>query len=273
MLRRCARLRLTTPLDTRSLHMAAKVVKSTSRLVIFGGSGFVGSAIAREAVRRGLDVTCLSRGGAPPSHAANEPWTARVTWAAADALDPSTYAHHFARDGEGEAPPALVTSIGRLPLPGVPSAVVIRDNGDTNVVPAVAAAAAGVTRLVVIGAAIPPLVPGLDAYRVGKELAFNGAKSFAGKSSSSSMKGAVVLQPGGVSGTRYVNGVPLPLWAVMSPVSAFLRAVAPDNVLNALSPTPIENVARAAVDAATDAKYAAGFTVLDNAKLIRLFNF
>ena len=41
---------------------------AAKRLMIFGGTGFVGSAIAREAARRGLLVQCVTRGGDAPAH-------------------------------------------------------------------------------------------------------------------------------------------------------------------------------------------------------------
>ena len=73
----------------------------------------VGSAIAEEAVRRGLEVTCLSRSGAPPSHIAALPWAARVEWKPANALEPDTYKQHL------KGSYALITAVGRLPLPSL----------------------------------------------------------------------------------------------------------------------------------------------------------
>jgi|AntAceMinimDraft_5_1070358.scaffolds.fasta_scaffold424969_1 uncharacterized protein YbjT (DUF2867 family) len=52
--------------------------KRLVRLVVFGGTGFVGSAIAEEAVRRGLSVTCLTRGGRPPARIAAQAWSDKV---------------------------------------------------------------------------------------------------------------------------------------------------------------------------------------------------
>ena len=84
-------------------------------------------------------------------------------------------------------------------------------------------------------------------------------------------RGAVVLQPGGVSGTRYTGGRALPLWIAMSPVSRLLRAV-PVNAVAELAPTPVGNVARAAVAAATEEKYAKRFEVIDNLRLLGEFD-
>ena len=52
--------------------------EAAKKLVVFGGTGFVGSAIVEEAVRRGLSVTCLTRTGVPPSHVAAQAWSDKV---------------------------------------------------------------------------------------------------------------------------------------------------------------------------------------------------
>ena len=106
--------------------------------MIFGGTGFVGSAIAREAARRGLLVQCVTRGGDAPAHLRSEPWAASVTWLRGDALDPGTYAEHM------RGADAVITSVGRLPFPHLTRDVIVRDNGETNVAPARCAAEVGV---------------------------------------------------------------------------------------------------------------------------------
>ena len=69
-------------------------------------------------------------------------------------------------------------------------------------------------------------------------------------------------------GTRYAGGVALPLWMAMSPMSMLLKNVPVDAVAE-LAPVPVENVARAAVDAATEEEYAGKFTVIENLELVR----
>lgn len=234
----------------------------------------MGSAIVEEAVRRGLAVTCVTRTGTPPAHIAAKTWSASVDWLAGDALRPETY-----RDAMGIAD-AVVTSVGVLPLPSLTHEEVVRDNGETNVVPARTAKELGVNRLVVVGASIPPFVPGVAfgvpglfeaGYAKGKKMALEYARNEFVGDAKDGKTGAVVLQPGGVSGTRYANGRAIPLWIAMSPVSRILRAMPLDSVAQ-LAPTPVENVARAAVEAATEEKYAGAFTVLDNLKLLREFD-
>jgi len=176
---------------------------SKARVVVFGGTGFVGSAIAREAVRRGLAVTSVTRGGAPPAHVASQEWSNEVQWKQGDALEPDSFKQHL----EGAA--AVITAVGCLPLPSLTHDEVVRANGETNVMPGKMAKEAGVPRLVMVGASIPSFVPGMSfgmntskglftaGYKVGKEQAEAYAKEFADPATGA---GAVVgrcrLNPG-----------------------------------------------------------------------------
>eukprot|EP00966_Prymnesium_polylepis_P117407 2713548-Prymnesium_polylepis.1 len=65
---------------------AALVAPSPRRLLVCGGSGFLGREVCREAVARGWAVTSLSRRGANP-----EPGSSldAVSWVAGDAGDAS----------------------------------------------------------------------------------------------------------------------------------------------------------------------------------------
>lgn len=63
------------------------------KLAVFGGNGFVGSAICRSAVARGWKVVSLSRTGEPYATAQGHSpaWVTKVDWRAANAADPTTY--------------------------------------------------------------------------------------------------------------------------------------------------------------------------------------
>ncbi|CAG8931716.1 unnamed protein product [Penicillium salamii] len=70
--------------------MAAK------RLVVAGGSGFLGSRICKSAAARGWTVTSLSRSGEPRWETVSESnerpsWASSVEWAKADILKPESY--------------------------------------------------------------------------------------------------------------------------------------------------------------------------------------
>ena len=60
------------------------------RIVVVGGTGFVGQAICRAAVQRGLEVIGVSRTSTPPANAHRHPWAAKVRWMRGDALDTAT---------------------------------------------------------------------------------------------------------------------------------------------------------------------------------------
>ena len=177
---------------------------AAKRLMIFGGTGFVGSAIAREAAKRGLLVQCVTRGGDAPAHLKDEPWASSVTWLRGDALDPSSYKEHM------RGADAVITSVGRLPFPNLSHEDIVRDNGETNVTPAKCAKEVGVDRLVVIGASVPP-IPGVGwgisptagvyaaGYAAGKAMAeLHARDEFVGAGHGG--RGAAVLKPGPVSG-------------------------------------------------------------------------
>ncbi|KAJ7046842.1 hypothetical protein C8F04DRAFT_937673 [Mycena alexandri] len=68
-----------------------------SRLVVFGGNGFIGSAICRSALVHGMQVTSVSSSGRPyQTPKGHTPaWVRDVDWQAGDALRPETYAAHL----------------------------------------------------------------------------------------------------------------------------------------------------------------------------------
>ncbi|KAK3379839.1 hypothetical protein B0T24DRAFT_570173 [Lasiosphaeria ovina] len=70
---------------------------ATKKLVVCGGSGFLGSRICKAAVSRGWDVTSISRSGQPQWQnvtASSSPpaWAHRVSWERADIFRPAQYA-------------------------------------------------------------------------------------------------------------------------------------------------------------------------------------
>ena len=225
------------------------------------GTGTASTSTSTSTSAPRVAVACASRSGAPPTWARRERWVERVEWVTCDALDAET-CETTTRDAD-----AVVTAIGALPMPWMGREEIVRLNGDTNVVPGRAAMMNGTTRLVVVGATIPPLVPGLAAYARGKALAETFARDeFACVDEGRS---AVVLRPAAVSGTRRVGGgVRPPLSLVMDPAR---RPSAGAGGGAAHAPVPLENVARAAARAALDFEFETfdrGFSVVSNASLI-----
>ncbi|KAJ2776762.1 hypothetical protein H4R18_005492 [Coemansia javaensis] len=67
------------------------------RILVVGGSGFVGQAVCRSALARGWEVLSLSRHGAPERPAADQGRLASgVQWIKGDALRPETFREHLA---------------------------------------------------------------------------------------------------------------------------------------------------------------------------------
>ena len=71
------------------LKICNKMAKS---LLVFGGNGFVGSAICKYAISLGLNVISISRSGKPRKV---EPWQSSVEYVKGDALDKSSYSQHL----------------------------------------------------------------------------------------------------------------------------------------------------------------------------------
>ncbi|KAI0647083.1 NAD-P-binding protein [Trametes meyenii] len=65
------------------------------KIVVIGGNGFVGSAVCRTALARGMQVASVSSSGKPwQTPKGHTPaWVDKVEWHKGDALRPETYAH------------------------------------------------------------------------------------------------------------------------------------------------------------------------------------
>ncbi|KAJ4487895.1 mitochondrial protein [Lentinula aciculospora] len=68
---------------------------SVQKLLVVGGNGFIGSAICRAALAKGMQVTSVSSSGRPyTTPKGHSPaWTTNVTWLKGSAQDPSTFAN------------------------------------------------------------------------------------------------------------------------------------------------------------------------------------
>lgn len=184
----------------RGIASASGGGEAPARILVMGGSGFVGSHVCREALARGLEVTALSRSGAPVDGGGREPgggWAQAVRWVRGDALAmDSSGAWSEALEGCG----AVVAAVG-----GFGSAAQMeRVCGDTTVHLARAARDAGhVRRMVFVSAAdlsgVPPLGWLLRGYWAGKR---KGERAVA----ECFPEGGVSLRPGIVYGERVLPG-------------------------------------------------------------------
>lgn len=131
------------------------------RLLVIGGSGFIGREICRLAVGVGYDVRSVSQSGQPNESAS---WTDQVEWTAADVFSPDTWRDQL--DGCD----AVVHSMGTLhdsPKQGQPFE---RINGDSAIITALESERSDPESYVFISAsAAPPTVR--DAYITAKRRA------------------------------------------------------------------------------------------------------
>ncbi|GBE81946.1 NAD(P)-binding protein [Sparassis latifolia] len=65
------------------------------KILVVGGNGFLGSAVCRAALARGMRVTSISSSGRPyTTPKGHSPaWTSKIEWRTGDALQPESYAH------------------------------------------------------------------------------------------------------------------------------------------------------------------------------------
>lgn len=152
------------------------------KVVVLGGSGFIGSRICEALVAQGAPVVSVSRSGSPPEGAGA--WAQKVTWKKADVLAPG-----LAQELSGAE--AVVSAIGSLG-----SVDDETNNGATNEAAVAAAKAANAKRFVLVSASpdvFEANIGGLfTAYIAGKKRAEAAVAGFPGDT--------LVLQPSFVYG-------------------------------------------------------------------------
>ncbi len=233
------------------------------RIVLVGGSGFVGSQIAAGLVAAGKTPVCISRRGGRPPHLEGVAWAAAADWLQGDARDPQPAWFAEAL--------AVVTLVGSPPVPTVSRQAYLEqvaNNSEANLAAIGAAEAAGVTRLVVLGAHLPgPLRSDRFGYAKGKRLTMEAARDFVERAPE---QGAVVLQPSAIYGTRHsAAGTPVNLGRVMGPVASLQNSL--PEALKAFLPEPfvsVQAVAAHAVAACLEPQYAGKFTVIGNRQMV-----
>eukprot|EP00798_Chlamydomonas_sp_ICE-L_P005825 gene5825-6110_t len=217
-----------------------------TKLFVFGGRGFVGSHVCKEAVSSGLEVVSISRSGTPP--AVREPWMDQVQWLRGNALEPRTFEKHLTEAA------AVISCIGGFGN----NEQMMKVNGTANVDLVKAAKAAGVPRFVFISATIPN-VPGIEMLLGGY---VKGKAAVEAALAEHYPESGYYLKPSVIYGNRVVShSLSLPLQYLFKPLEAALK-YAPDEgrkftgipFVGALflPPVNVEAVARAAVRAATD---------------------
>ncbi|XP_058187849.1 uncharacterized protein At1g32220, chloroplastic-like [Rhododendron vialii] len=216
----------------------------TEKLLVLGGNGFVGSHVCREALKRGLTVSSLSRSGRP---SVNEAWAHEVFWHQGDLLLPESLKDAL------NGVTSVISCVGGFGS----NSHMYKINGTANINAIRAAAEQGVKRYVYISAADFGLVNYLlQGYYEGKRAAETELMI-------RFPYGGVILRPGFIHGTRQVGSMKIPLGAIGSPLETVLKHAKPLSQIPLVGPllTPpvsVNSVARVAVRAATDPVFPPG---------------
>lgn len=218
------------PLESKSVER--------KKVLVFGGNGYVGTHICKEALARSIPVASLSRSGRPSG--VPEPWTSEVEWVKGDLFHPSQWRHTL------DDISAVISCVGGFGS----NEQMHRINGAANVQAIRAASQAGVDRFVFISAhdfGLPSFF--LRGYYAGKRAAEDELLAKFPYS-------GVILRPGFIHGVRQVGKVKLPLNAIGSPLEILLKhkAISQVPVLGKLlvPPVKVATVAKVAVRSATD---------------------
>jgi NADH dehydrogenase len=116
-----------------------------ARLLVVGGSGFIGRAISQRAIAAGHEVRSVSRGGRPEDAAGR--WVDSVEWTSADLFSPHTWRDRL------RGVDAVVHSVGIAHEHPQEGATFERLNGDSAIITALEAERAGVDTYVFLSSA------------------------------------------------------------------------------------------------------------------------
>ena len=202
-----------------------------ARLLVVGGSGFIGRAICRRAVAAGHEVRSVSRSGRPEDVSGR--WVDRVEWTSADLFSPHTWRDRL------RSVDAVVHSVGiahEHPQEGV---TFERVNGDSTIITALEAERAGVDTFVFLSSAAN--------YPTARR-AYLQSKRRAERAIESLNMETVVLRPGAVYGPDQPH-FPEPFNWLCKLVDGFDPLA---ERLGEARPLAVDRVAGVALDAAVD---------------------
>jgi len=202
-----------------------------TRLLVVGGSGFIGRAICRQAVAAGHEVRSVSRSGRPED--ASGRWVDDVEWTSADLFSPHAWRDRL------RGVDATVHSVGiahEHPQEGV---TFERVNGDSTIITALEAERAGVDTYVFLSSAAN--------YPTARR-AYLQSKRRAERAIESLNMDTVVLRPGAVYGPDQPHFPQFLNWLckVVDGIDPLAER------LGEARPLAVDRVAGVALDAAVD---------------------
>ncbi|KAK2662657.1 hypothetical protein Ddye_001231 [Dipteronia dyeriana] len=237
--------------DLKSAPIDVVADVKSERVVVLGGSGFVGSAICKAAVTKGIEVVSLSRSGRPTYPGS---WVDQVTWISGDVF----YANW---DEVLVGATAVVSTLGGFGS----EEQMQRINGEANVVAVGSAKDFGIPKFILIS---------VHDYNLPSFLLSSGY--FTGKRKAESEvlskypNSGVVLRPGFIYGKRKVDGFEIPLDLIGEPLERILSATEsftkplsslPASDLLLAPPVSVDDVALAVINGVTDDDFFGIFTI------------
>ncbi|THG11521.1 hypothetical protein TEA_017504 [Camellia sinensis var. sinensis] len=229
----------------------------TERVVVLGGSGFVGSAICKAAVSKGIEAISLSRASLLLKFMGGSGDVFYANWD--EVLAGAT---------------AVVSTLGGFGS----EEQMQRINGEANVVAVTAAKDFGIPKFILISVHDYNLPSFLlsSGYFTGKRKAESEVKwciigfSYYVYDTETRMVIGVVLRPGFIYGKRRVDGFEIPLDLIGGPLERFLQATEnftkplsslPGSDLLLAPPVSVDDVAFAVINAITDDDFFGIFTI------------
>ncbi|KAM4073317.1 hypothetical protein ACB094_10G009200 [Castanea mollissima] len=237
--------------DLKSATIDVVADIKTERVVVLGGSGFVGSAICKAAVSKGIEVISLSRSGRPTYP---NSWVDQVNWVTGDVF-------YVNWDEVLVGATAVVSTLGGFGS----EEQMLRINGEANVVSVNAAKDYGIPKFILISVHdynLPSFILS-TGY-------FTGKRKAEAEVLSKYPNSGVVLRPGFIYGKRRVDGFEIPLDLIGEPVERILRATEsftrplsslPASDLVLAPPVSVDDVALAAINAVSDDDFFGIFTI------------
>lgn len=224
------------------------------KVVVFGGSGFVGSAVCQAAVDLGLKVTSVSRGGRP-SFASGADWASGVEWLRSDV-----------ENDEGQWREALEGATGVVSTLGAfgSNKFMYKVCGLYNIKVLHAAKEAGVERFSFISVHDFAFPGGWQAENFLLRGYFQGKRDTEAEMAKLFHERGVALRPGFVYGTRHAGNVNIPLGMIGAPMEAVInrlpRGLATIPIVGCafVPPVRVESVGKAALMAVLDPEVAGG---------------
>ena len=164
------------------------------KILVTGGSGFIGTAISKHAAEEGVSVVNISRRG---KSKCDEDWVEKVDWIKSDIFDPKCW------QNKAKGCDTIVHCIGIITEAPEKGITYEKLNGDSPIIVAEAAKNLGAHSFIFLSASVAP--PGIsDRFIKEKRRAEEQIKKFGMRT--------VIFRPG-------------PVWGPTQPMSPFIRSL------------------------------------------------